>query len=100
MKNIEITINSLNEEKNMNIDLRNNSVIVNDQIYNITKEKIADLLRIIRTWDSVYKNRNHIDAESFVIKITDDTGTEIIQGQGDYPDDYNLFKEWISEFYE
>ena len=64
------------------------------------EEQIDDLLRIIRTWSSVYKNKNYLDSESFLIKITDDSRTEIIKGQGDYPDNYQLFKEWISEFYE
>ena len=100
MNIIEITINNLNEEKNIMIDIINNKIKTNNQIYNITKEKIEDLLRIIRTWHPVYKNKNYLDAESFLIKINDDIGTKIIKGQGEYPDNYQLFKEWISEFYE
>ena len=104
MNSIEITINNLNEEKNIMIDIMidiiNNKIKINNQIHNITKEQIDDLLRIIRTWSPVYKNKNDLDSESFLIKITDDSRTEIIKGQGDYPDNYQLFKEWISEFYE
>lgn len=100
MDKIEITINSLTEKTNFILDIKNNRLNINNQIQNITKKQIDDLLRIIRSWHPIYENKNLLDAESFIIKIIYGSDEEIIQGKGAYPDNYQLFKEWIGEFHD
>lgn len=99
MNSIEINIENINNIINIKIDTINKKININNSEKDITKEKIEALLRIIRTWENVYQNSNLIDAESFEIKINTINETEIIKGKGNYPNDYQLLKEWIGEFY-
>lgn len=100
MNSIEIIIDSKTANVDIYIDLVKETIIVNNKEQKITEEQIDDLVRIIRTWDNVYNNPNVIDAESFFIKIDTNSGTETIKGNGEYPDNYILLKEWISGFNE
>lgn len=100
MNNIEIIIDNKTANVDIYIDVVKQIIIVNNKEQKITEEQIDDLVRIIRTWDNVYNNPNVIDAESFFIKIDTNSGTEIIKGNGEYPDNYILLKEWISGFNE
>jgi len=100
MNSIEIIIDSKTENIDIYIDVVKETIIINNKEQKITEEKIDDLIRIIRTWDNVYNNSNVIDSESFFIKINTNDGTEIIKGNGEYPDNYILLKEWISGFNE
>lgn len=100
MNSIEIIIDSKTENIDIYIDVVKETIIINNKEQKITEEKIDDLIRIIRTWDNVYNNSNVIDSETFFIKINANQGTEIIKGNGEYPDNYILLKEWISGFNE
>ena len=100
MNSIEIIIDSKTENIDIYIDVVKETIIINNKEQKITEEKIDDLIRIIRTWDNVYNNSNVIDSESFFIKINTNDGTEIIKGNGEYPDNYILLKEWISDLDE
>lgn len=98
MKSIEIYIYNLSNKINIYIDTINKKIIINNQQKDISEEKIDDLIRIIRTWESNYQNLNNIDSESFEIRINLTNEIEIIKGNGNYPENYMLLKEWIGEF--
>lgn len=100
MNSIEIIIDSKTENIDIYIDVVKETIIINNKEQKITEEKIDDLIRIIRTWDNVYNNSNVIDSETFFIKIDTNNGTEIIKGNGEYPNNYILLKEWISDLDE
>ena len=100
MNSIHILIENITNKIEIYIDVLKETIIINNKEKDITKEKIADLVRIIRTWNSEYTNPKIIDSESFLIKINTPEGTEIIKGSGDYPNNYLSLKEWISDLYE
>jgi len=97
---IEIDIYNLGSEINILIDMFGERLIVNNMMKKVTKEQIDELLRIIRDWKNEYGINNKIDGERFLVKIKDGDKIEIIKGEGGYPDNYHLFKEWIRGFYE
>lgn len=99
VKSIEILITNLENEINLIIDVEKKRVILKDRMMIITSDKIDELLRIIRAWKNEY-NGTIIDGESFLIKINVENKVEIIKGQGEYPNNYQTLKDWISEFYE
>lgn len=101
MNSIEISINNIGNNINVFIDTINNKIIINEKEKSITKEQIDNLIRIIRTWKSVYQNKNNlIDSESFLIKVNTPEGTDTIKGNGEYPENYIAFKHWVGEFYD
>ena len=101
MNNIEISISNIGNNINIFIDIPNNKIIINNQKKEITKEKIYDLLRIIRDWNNLYpKNNNELDSEKFIITITTTNNIDIIKGEGTYPENYIEFKNWIGEINE
>lgn len=100
MNSIEIVIDNKTLKTEIYIDNVKQTIIINNKEKEISKEKIEDLIRIIRTWKNNYHNQNVVDAESFFIKINLNSETEIIKGNGSYPENYILFKEWISDFNE
>lgn len=101
MNSIEIFINSIGNKLDILIDTKNNKIMINNKEKNITKEKIDDLLRIIRTWEPIYKKKtNLIDSEKFLIKINTNEGIDIIKGEGNFPENYITFKKWLGEFYD
>ena len=99
MKNIYILIENIKIIE-ISIDVLKETITINNKEKIITKEQIKDLIRIIRNWDNEYHNSNIIDAESFLIKITTDKEIEIIKGKGNYPSNYKMLKEWISDLDE
>lgn len=101
MKSIEISLTNLSNNIYILIDIKNNKITINNKQTTIDEEQINNLLRIIRTWKSNYQN-NHkiIDSEKFEIKIDTQEGTDIIIGNGKYPENYFEFKEWIGELYD
>ena len=101
MDSIEITINSIGNDINIFIDTINYKTKINDIEKEISKEKLNELIRIIRVWHPIYQNKsNKPDIETFIIKINTNEGTDIIKGEGDFPNNYIEFKNWIGEFYE
>ena len=100
MNSIEIYINSIGNNLNIYIDTKKNKIKINGKEKEITEEKINNLIRIIRTWDNIYKDNNHqIDRETFLININTNEGTDSIKGTGGYPENYSELKDWIGEFY-
>lgn len=99
---IEININNIGNNLEIILDYDNNKVKLNNkQEKDISRDKLDDLIRIIRTWNSVYEsNSKIIDLEKFTIKVITAEGISIINGNGTYPDNYSAFKDWISDIYE
>lgn len=100
MNSIEIYINSIANNLNIYIDIKNKKIKINGKEKEITEEKIDNLIRIIRTWNNIYKDNNHqLDSETFLIKISTNEETETIKGEGGYPENYSMLKEWLGEYY-
>ena len=100
MNSIEIYINSIGNNLNIYIDTKKNKIKINGQEKEIKEEKKNNLIRIIRTWDNIYKDNNHqIDSETFLININTNEGKDSIKGEGRYPENYSELKDWIGEFY-
>jgi len=97
---VEISINKIGEVLNILIDVKKNSILINNQYKKIEQEKIDELFRIIRLWKNEYSNYKIIDSEKFTIKIVNKNSVDIITGSGKYPDNYTVFKNWIEEVYE
>lgn len=100
MNSIQIIIDNKLENTDIYIDVVKETIRINNKEQKITEEQIDDLIRIIRTWKNEYSSKNIIDAESFFIKIDIKDGTEIIKGNGEYPNNYMSLKEWLSGFNE
>ena len=101
MNSIEIYINNIGNNLKLYIDTKKNKITINETEKEITIEKIDELIRIIRTWDNIYKDNNHqIDRETFLININTNEGIEYIKGEGGYPENYSMLKEWLGEYYE
>ena len=97
---IEISIISLNNSIDLEINLNSNIVISKNKIYNINNEKIKDLFNIILLWKSKENYNNFIDNEEILIKIISNNNEETIYYNGVYPDNYDEFREWISDYYD
>lgn len=98
---IEIQINNMYNNLEIYIDYDNNKIKINNIKKDISRDKIDDLIRIIRTWKSTYENNfNMVDREKFRIKVITDEGIDTFEGNGTYPDNYSLFKDWISDINE
>lgn len=93
----EIIIDIINMERNtISINCINNTVNINGKNKVITEDKIYDLLRIIRNWEPEYYNENSLDKESYKIELIDKNDEkELLTGQGKYPAEYKLLKDWI-----
>lgn len=96
---IEISIISLNNSIDLEINLNSNKVISKNTVYNINNEKIKDLFNIILLWKSKENYNNIIDNEKILIKIISNNNEENIYYNGCYPDNYDEFREWISDYY-
>ncbi|MBR6689950.1 MAG: hypothetical protein IKL65_01295 [Bacilli bacterium] len=96
---IEISIENTNQVIYIKINVKDNLIDINNKQRNISNEKIEGLLRIIRTWESVYEGEI-IDNEKFMIRITGEDYVDKIKGNGSYPSNYRMFKDWIGEVYE
>lgn len=100
MNSIEIYINNIGNNTDIYIDTKKHKVIINKKQKDITDEQIDELIRIIRTWDEVYEsNTKIIDPEFFLINLNTNEETYTIRGDGGYPSNYHLFKEWIGELH-
>ena len=96
---IEISIISLSNSINLEINLNSNKVISKNKNYNINNDKIKDLFDIILLWKSKENYNNIIDNEKILIKIISNNKEEKIYYNGCYHDNYDKFREWISEYY-
>lgn len=97
MNSIEISISNINKNTDIFINTKNNTIMINNISNPIDKETINNLIRIIRNWENNYDSKKSIDQETFTIKLNTDEGISVINGSGTYPENYNLFKDWISE---
>jgi len=96
MNTIEIYINNFGNETNILINIDNSLITINNKTKKIDKEKISDLIRIIRTWNNEYPGDDKlIDSEKFKIAIKMKDEIDMITGNGSYPENYNNFKKWI-----
>ena len=74
---------------------------IDNKLYFINnKEKIINLIRIIRNWQQKYESSNVIDGEEFLIKIVCLKEAYVIHGKGSYPKNYLEFKNWIRTNYD
>lgn len=97
---IKMNINKKGETTEILIDVEKNLLTINNKQKNITKDKINDLFRIIRTWKTTYELPNLLDNLKFVIKIVTDDGIDTIVNNGILPDNYIYFNNWLGELYE
>lgn len=97
---VEININNIGINLDILIDVKKNSMIINEKYKDISKEEIEELFRIIRLWDNEYLGSKLIDSEKFTIKIVSNNNIDKIVGNGNYPDNYNVFKKWVGGLYE
>ncbi len=96
---ILIEINNISNSFNMIILPEYNKCIVNNIEKKINEDKINELLNIIFNWKNNYGLKG-IDMEEFNIKIITNNDINMFYGKGVYPNNYQVFKEWISEFYD
>ena len=47
-----------------------------------------------------YLKNNQLDKETFLININTNEGIDTIKGEGGYPENYSMLKEWLGEYYE
>lgn len=97
IKYIEISINSMSNSFDLAIDVSRNLYFTKQGKYTITNEKIEDLISIIRTWKNEYGETNILDQERFLIVIKTETEEETIKSNGELPDNYDLFKNWLGD---
>lgn len=100
MNSIQIDIQNYGNNIYTYIDVKNNTITINNIKKVITNTQITDLIRIIRNWENEYYDDETIDGEYFNITIKSDDGDYIIKGRGNYPVNYKVFKDWIREIYE
>lgn len=99
INNIEINIDSIGKMLNLNIFVNEKRILVNDKVRIITSEKINELLRIIRSWESISKNGYGTDEEKVKIKVISKNSVDLIEGILMNFNNYAAFKEWLGEFY-
>ena len=97
---IEINISDIGNEINMIIDVKGLFVITNQFKKNITKDKINDLLRIIRTWEEFYDYSYQLEPEKYLIRLISNNEEKTLKTNGIKPKNYNEFKMWVGELYE
>lgn len=97
---IKININKKGETTEILIDVEKNLLTINNKQKNITKDKISELFRIIRTWKNTYELPNLLDSLKFVIKIVTEDGIDTIVNNGILPDNYIYFNNWLGGLYE
>jgi len=88
---IEINIKGLTQE---NIIIRDGKCIKNGIEFNITTEKILELIRLIRTWKEEYGCDNKLDSEEFKVTLIEKE-VYTFHGKGVFPENYSNFKEWL-----
>jgi len=95
---IEISLTGLKEMYAI-IDLNSKAITINNKSFLISEYEIDNLFRIIRLWNKEYINNQIIDSEEFNIKIYSNDKIDTIKGKGNYPNNYNEFKNWLGEVY-
>lgn len=94
MNSIEINIANLNNQTHIYIDIRNMQMKINNELNEITKEQVGELLRIIRTWPND-NNSKILDSEKIIIKIETDNITETIVGNSLSQKNYLELESWL-----
>lgn len=94
---IEIITFNMFKRVKIDISVKDLKVIVDDNVKEISNDKIEELLNIIEYWENDYQGFV-LDAEKFTVRLI--SNNKIIrqyQGNGKYPNNYLLFKKWISD---
>ncbi|MBQ8192951.1 MAG: hypothetical protein IJZ46_02655 [Bacilli bacterium] len=94
---IKISIFNIYERIIIYIGVKEKQIYINEKIKEINANKINDLLNIIKEWKDTYYS-SVLDAEKFSIKLI--FNNQIVNqyiGSGNYPYNYNEFKNWISD---
>ena len=94
---IKISTFNVYERTTIHIGIKEKQVFINEQRKDINDNKINELFNIIREWKDMYYG-GVLDAEKFSIKLI--SNNQIVKqysGSGDYPYNYNEFKNWISD---
>ena len=71
--------------------------IINDKKVNVTKNDIDEIVRIIRDWDTEY--RNTFSQDIYTIKVITDKGEYVYKFLNAFPDDYYLLEKFIGDLY-
>lgn len=85
------------ERTMIHVGIKEKQIFVNEQRKEITIDKINELFNIIKEWKDSYYG-GVLDAEKFSIKLI--SNNQIVKeysGNGNYPNNYNEFKSWISD---
>ena len=61
------------------------------------REFVAKMTIITSTWDTRYDNPHILDGEEYLIKFITSDGERILSGKNEFPENYDEFKELISE---
>ena len=98
IKEIDITIrNGCNSKYQFTIDVENKEVWNRFGKKKIEENQIIHLLDILSDWKHDYGTSKLIDAEEFYIKVIYEDKIEDYCGEGNYPLNYDIFKEEIGE---
>lgn len=97
IEEIRIEINNTYLNYNIIINVKKLVLNFNNNIKEITEEKIQDLLRIIRTWDNYYGSSNIIDDIRYSITIIIDKEVDALKSDGVKPHNFDLFMNWVND---
>ena len=75
-------------------------VLISDKYYPIKKEKVEDLIRIIRTWDNEYNDLRHFDGNYFEVNIYYDGKVDKVRGVRGEPANYQEFIDFVRSIYD
>lgn len=74
-------------------------VLIKGNYYPISKEKIDELIRIIRTWDSEYDTSGYLDGNYFEVNVYYDGKVDRMRGKRGMPNNYEEFANYVRSIY-
>ncbi len=91
--------------KKIEIDIPGYNAIINDKLCLINGKKIIinendinDIIRIIRTWKTEYKNK--FSEDIFTIKVITDTEEVLYKFNSEFPKDFYLLEKCMENIYD
>lgn len=100
MDSIEIEIKRLGTHHALMLDLNKKSILINGNSKYITQNKIDELFRIIRNFQSNINNSNIIDSDEIIIIVNINNIIEKIHIKGENINKYNALIDWMNDLYE
>lgn len=91
--------------KKIEIDIPGYNAIINNKLCLINGKKIItkendinNIIRIIRTWKTEYKNK--FSEDIFTIKVITDTEEVLYKFNSEFPKDFNLLEKCMENIYD